>query len=335
MKIAIVGLGVAGTYLLRRLSVEHEVVGFERQPRENFMAICAWGTSRNHIKKFMANVDIDFDDYLLHLGENLILDNGRETSTIPIKGLCTYDKARLQLDMTKGHKVHYGVTPTVEDLAKDFDLIIDATGISRALLPPAERDEIVPCFEYRVRYNGRMPYEDFYVRVFPNTSGYLWYFPLNEGEVYVGAGHVSGRHVKEVNDFLTNNGGEIVVRYGKSVRLAPPEFLQPFTAGKVVGVGESIGTVFPMLGEGIIPSLECAEIFVQTLGDLKEYEKEVLRTFKPFSDMYKLVKLRQRNELSFSRHLPLIVRCHQYMKSREERFGLTIRKKDLLLILNA
>ncbi|MDW8062872.1 MAG: NAD(P)/FAD-dependent oxidoreductase [Candidatus Caldarchaeum sp.] len=335
MKIAVVGLGVAGTYLIRRLSEEHEVVGFDRQRRENFKAICAWGTSRNHIKQFLAKVDVDFDEYVLHIGENLILDNGRESSTIPIKGLCTYDKARLQLDMTKGYKVFYGVTPTVSDLEKEFDLIVDATGVSRSLLPPAEKDEIVPCFEYHVRYNGRMPYEDFYVRVFPNTSGYLWYFPLGEGEVYVGAGHVAGRHVQEVQNFLVSKGGEPIKRFGKSVRLAPPENLQPFTAGKVVGVGESIGTVFPMLGEGIIPSLECAEIFAQNLHDLNKYREEVLKTFKPFSDMYRLVKLRQKNELSFTRHLPLILRCYRYMKSREERFGLTIRKDDLMLILNA
>lgn len=335
MKIAVVGLGVAGTYLVRRLSQEHEVVGFDRQRRENFKAICAWGTSRYHIKKFLENVEVDFDEYVLHLGENLILDNGRESSTIPVKGLCTYDKVRLQLDMTKGYKVCYGVTPSAQELAREFDLIVDATGVSRSLLPPAEKDDVAPCFEYRVRYNGRMPYEDFYVRVFPNTSGYLWYFPLGSGEVYVGAGHISRAPVEEVKTFLVRHGGEPVVRYGKSVRLAPPEFLQPFTYCKVVGVGESIGTVFPMLGEGIIPSLECAEIFVQNLDNLDNYVKEVLKTFKPFSDMYQLVKLRQRNELSFTRHFPLIFRCYSYMKSREERFGLTIRKNDLMLILNA
>ncbi|MEM1947923.1 MAG: NAD(P)/FAD-dependent oxidoreductase [Candidatus Caldarchaeum sp.] len=335
MKIAVVGLGVAGSYLVRRLSVEHEVVGFERQRRETFKAICAWGTSRNHIKKLLDTVEVDFDDYVLHIGENLILDNGKKSSSIPMKGLCTYDKARLELNMTQGYKVFYGVTPTVEELCKKFDLIVDATGISRALLPPPRNDEIVPCFQYLVRYEGRMPYEDFYVKIFPNCAGYLWYFPLVNGDVYVGAGHVAGGHVTNVKQFLSQYGGKPFTRFGKSVRLAPPENLLPFAQGKVVGVGESIGTVFPMLGEGIIPSLECAEIFAQSLTDTYKYADEVLKTFKAFSDMYKLVKLRQRNELSFTKHLPLILRCYRYMKSREERFGLTIRKEDLLLILNA
>ena len=44
---------------------------------------------------------------------------------------------------------------------------------------------------------------------------------------------------------------------------------QPFTVGKVVGVGESIGTVYPMLGEGIIPSMQSVELLVENLDDLR------------------------------------------------------------------
>jgi flavin-dependent dehydrogenase len=335
LRIAVVGLGVAGSYLLRRLSLEHEVVGFDRQRRENFKAICAWGTSRNQIKKILQKVEIDFDEYVLHLGESLILDNGRETSTIPLIGLCTYDKKRLELDMTKGLKVFYGTTPTVKELEKDFDLIIDATGISRSLLPPAAHDEIVPCFQYRVNYNDKPPFEDFYVRIFSGWDGYLWFFPLGDGEAYVGAGHMKGKQVAEVNMFMKRYGGQPVEKLGKSVRIAPPEFMIPFSDGKVVGVGESIGTVFPLLGEGILPSLECAEIFAQTIGDGEAYRNKVLETFKPFSDMYRLIKLRQSNQLSLVRHMPLVLRCYRYMKEREERFGLVIRKSDLMLIINA
>ncbi|MEM0348979.1 MAG: NAD(P)/FAD-dependent oxidoreductase [Candidatus Caldarchaeum sp.] len=335
MRIAVVGLGVAGSYLLRRLSLEHEVVGFDRQRRENFKAICAWGTSRNQIKKILQKVEIDFDEYLLHLGDNLVLDNGKESSSIPLLGLCTFDKRRLELDMTKGYKVFYGTTPTLEDLRRDFDLIIDATGVSRTLLPPAPRDKIVPCFQYRVKYHGKMPFEDFYVRIFSSWDGYLWYFPLGDSEAYVGAGHMGGNHVAEVNTFINRYGGSPVEKMGKSVRIAPPELMTPFFDGKVVGVGESIGTVFPLLGEGILPSLECAEILAETLENREAYRRKVLETFKPFSDMYRLIQLRQNNQLSLTRHFPLVLRCYRYMKEREERFGLVIRRSDLMLIINA
>ena len=39
MKIAVVGIGVAGAYLMNRLSDDHDnqVVGFERMPKPNMM----------------------------------------------------------------------------------------------------------------------------------------------------------------------------------------------------------------------------------------------------------------------------------------------------------
>ncbi|MCS7129728.1 MAG: NAD(P)/FAD-dependent oxidoreductase, partial [Candidatus Caldarchaeum sp.] len=324
MKIAVVGLGVAGSYLLRRLSdLGHEVKGFERQPLEKFKAICAWGTSRNEIKKILQKVDFDFDDYLLHLGGSLTLDNGFRSSRIPLKGLCTYDKARLQLELVKGLNTAYGNPPDLDYLVSKFDIVVDATGVTRALLPRPYKDEVVPCFEYKVKYVNGRPYDDFYVRIFKGWTGYLWYFPLEEDTAYVGAGDMLSNQVREVNEFNSRHGGEIVVKQGKAVRITPPELSQPIVAGKVVGVGESIGTVFPMLGEGIVPSLECAELFVQNIEDLDAYVNQVLEVYKPFADVYRMVKLRQAGELSLVKHMPLVVRCYRFMKEREERFGMT------------
>jgi flavin-dependent dehydrogenase len=335
MRIAVVGLGVAGSYLMRRLSQQHEVVGFERQPREAFKAICAWGTSRHEMRKIFERVDFDFDEYLLHEGRSLILDNGRQTSSVPLKGLCTYEKARLQLDLTKGLKAFYGSVPDLGTLVRDFDLVVDATGVTRALLPRPVSDHIVPCFEYKVRYDGAMPFDDFYIRIFRNCSGYLWYFPLRGGDVFVGAGDTSNNHVKGVNSFLESKGGRAVERYGRAIRIAPPEYMKPFRVGKVVGVGESIGTVFPFVGEGILPSLECAEMLVECLDDLDEYERRVTEYFKPYTDIYRMVRLKQDGELSLVKHFPLIMKAYRYMKDREEYFGLEIRRSDLYLILNA
>ncbi|MEM4352851.1 MAG: hypothetical protein QXV68_04435, partial [Candidatus Caldarchaeum sp.] len=65
------------------------------------------------------------------------------------------------------------------------------------------------------------------------------------------------------------------------------------------------------------------------------YVEEVLHKFKPFADVYRMVKLKQRGELSLVKHMPLLMRCYRYMKEREDRFGLTIRYSDLQLILEA
>jgi flavin-dependent dehydrogenase len=47
----------------------------------------------------------------------------------------------------------------------------------------------------------------------------------------------------------------------------------------VVGVGESIGTVAPFTGEGIVHSLECARIFADSWPDPEQYTKSVLSRF--------------------------------------------------------
>ena len=49
MKIAVMGMGVAGSYLMARLkNSEHEVVGYERMPTERHDSICAWGTIKKN-----------------------------------------------------------------------------------------------------------------------------------------------------------------------------------------------------------------------------------------------------------------------------------------------
>ena len=42
MKIAVMGMGVAGSYLVSRLKNDHEVVGFERMDEIKHDSICAW-----------------------------------------------------------------------------------------------------------------------------------------------------------------------------------------------------------------------------------------------------------------------------------------------------
>jgi hypothetical protein len=47
----------------------------------------------------------------------------------------------------------------------------------------------------------------------------------------------------------------------------------------IVGVGESIGTVAPFTGEGIVYSLECAKMLAESWGDPVRYSRMVLARF--------------------------------------------------------
>ncbi len=333
MRIAVAGLGVAGSYLANRLGEKHEVVGFERQRFDRFDAVCAWGTSRHELRRLLAPTGIDFDKYILHDGRTMRVDLGSSMLEIPLKGLCTYDKHQLELDLVKERETHYGVRVTEEQLSKDgFDMIIDATGVHRDLLPKLKMDSVVPCIEYKVKYT-RTPTDDFYIKPFNRDSGYLWYFPLENGSSYVGAGDYFKQHMAKTEQYNTEHPGEVVKKIGRPIRVLSPKLCQPFYKGKVVGVGESIGTVFPILGEGIIPSLQCAEILLQTMPDFGRYTERVLKEFAIFHDIYKLVMLKIEGKFNLMRHSRLLLKTYRYMKEREERFGMTIRGNDLYRII--
>jgi flavin-dependent dehydrogenase len=338
MKIAVVGLGVAGSYLLNRLSSGHDVTGYEMQKEGEFQAVCAWGTSKNELSKIMKPLGIDFDKYIFFNGKEMAVDvGGGKVRKIPLIGLVTYDKHQLEVDLTKGKKAHYGVkaTPT---LLKDenYDMVIDCTSLHRAFLPKVEDDMWIPCVEYKLEYaKDHTPYKDFFIKPFEGLSGYFWYFPLEDGQAYVGAGDYHKHHNEFLDKFNSDNPGKVMKKIGRPIRITPPKYCEPFYLGNVVGCGESIGTVFPLLGEGIIPSLQCAELLCDNLNDLPAYRKAVLQKFEYFNYVYEIIKLKFDNKFSMVRHLPLMLKTYREMKKMEDRFGLKVRMNDFRDIISA
>lgn len=335
MKIAVAGIGVAGAYLMNRLSDLHDVqvVGFERMPQDQHDAVCAWATCENVMSGLARNCGLNFDDYLLHDGNHMRVDLGsKSTIDLKLKGMVSYDKLRLIQDMIKGTDIRFGRAPRKEELEPDFDTIIDATGFHRNYLPRLSNELWVPCVQYKVRYSpGKEPFDDFYLRSFPSMTGYFWYFPLGNGYAHVGAGDFMKDHNRYVNEFLRKNECEVLKKVGRPVRLTPPAACEPFTDGrKSVGVGESIGTVFPLLGEGIIPSTWCAELFVKNLHDMRAYRDEVIERFKVYALAFKFVKLKIEGRFSMARHGMEMLKIYQHMKGEEERYGMQVRMTDML-----
>ena len=68
--------------------------------------------------------------------------------------------------------------------------------------------------------------------------------------------------------------------------------------GKVVGVGESIGTVYALLGEGIIPSMQCVDIFLENMHDFKAYEKAI--------EKYDISELKIKNKEVIKNYSPCV-----------------------------
>lgn len=332
MKIAIVGLGVAGSYLASRLSKENEVVVFDRLSKDGFDAVCAWGTAKGGISKFAKDCGLNFEDYVVHNGREMQVNVNGDTVRIGLKGLCCFDKKRFITDLAEGQDVRFGQYVTKENLASDYDMVIDATGLIRPLLPKIKDDLLIPCVQYRVKYK-ELPFDDFYVKTFPTLSGYFWYFPLGDGTCHIGAGDYNHKHNEEIDSFLKRYPGEIVKKNGRPVRITPPSLCQPFYDGKIVGVGESIGTVYPMLGEGIIPSLQCAELLVENLQDLPRYREEVLKHFKVYDLVYRFIKSKIDGNFSLPLHAKSLWTIYRYMRTREDRYGMEIRMLKIMKIV--
>ncbi|TLX86848.1 MAG: NAD(P)/FAD-dependent oxidoreductase, partial [Thaumarchaeota archaeon] len=72
MKLAIVGAGVAGSYLGNRLQrLGHQIEIFEATKKESHWPVCAWGASKNMLETFSKNAGLNFDNYVLHYGKKL------------------------------------------------------------------------------------------------------------------------------------------------------------------------------------------------------------------------------------------------------------------------
>jgi len=337
MKIAVVGIGVAGAYLMNRLSDDHDnhVVGFERMPQDQHDAVCAWATCKNVMAGLAKNCGINFDDYVLHEGRHMKVDLGdKDNVDIKLRGMVSYDKLQLIQDMVKGTEIKFGRAPRKDELESDFDVIVDSTGFHRNYLPRLENEMWIPCVQYKVKYpSGREPFDDFYLKSFPSMSGYFWYFPLGNGSAHIGAGDFLKNHNRFVGEFLNTHDCEIIKKVGRPVRLTPPASCEPFTDGKKsVGVGESIGTVYPLLGEGIIPSTWCAELFVKNMDDLQAYRDAVLEKFRVYSLVFKFIQLKIAGKFSMVKHGMNMLKLYRHMKSEEERYGMEIRMADMLKV---
>jgi flavin-dependent dehydrogenase len=290
MKVAIAGAGIAGGYLARLLEqndihpdlydcIDHRTACKCRS--------CGWGAPTD-IRRYLSSVDLDLADYLMNTMGDVNFDG-----IVAKTPLCTINKPRLLQDLTWGQKVQdHHILPGEMDT---YDVLVDATGIARALLPPCKSDLTLPTLQYRVSAesrNGDRLEAGVYGEQIPGL-GYVWVFPLAKNQFHIGVGGI-GLERKE--DILERFFSEMTDRFVFTplcsccgvVRVASPYYSTPFysyrhrsdgTVQPVIGVGESIGTVSPFTGEGIVYSLQCAKILSDLWPDEKAYASKVLSTF--------------------------------------------------------
>jgi len=262
MRVAIAGAGMSGAYL-RRLLLEkgieaslHDVPKTNRCRRRP----CAWGFSPDAEYARLVSRFLRPDDYVLMRTDALLID-GAEAGADAVM----VDKPALLAGLIGDAEVS---EEPIDPLK--FDRVVDATGVERAYLGPVDgRDLVAECRQVRMRDLDDGP-PSFKL----TAAGYEWSFPLGGGERHVGFGSLA----PGAEEWDAGPGARMCGCRSR-IRVSSPRGSLPFVRGNVVGVGEAIGTVGPLAGDGNVYAMQSAEILMRNWGDLEAYEDEITRTF--------------------------------------------------------
>jgi flavin-dependent dehydrogenase len=290
MNIAIAGAGISGGYLANLLGqrgISPDVYdGMDHDTRCRCRS-CGWGVPGD-IGTYLADIGLDLNEYLIEPMSPMNFDG-----LVAKTPLCTIDKPRLLRNFSKAIRLKRQNLGQEE--AEDYDIVVDATGITRAFLPPCRSDLTLPTLQHRVAVEPHKS-ERLGAGVYGNRIpglGYLWIFPVGNHHYHIGIGGIGfGRLDSLLERFYRDSDG----RYSFTtlcscdglIRVASPYYSTPFytrrtrkdgTSQVIVGIGESIGTVSPFTGEGIVYSLECARIFADSIPDYEHYTTSVLARF--------------------------------------------------------
>ena len=276
MKLAIAGMGVAGSFLFRLLSKAGytDIDCYEvKQKTACKIASCAFGVYRKPLLTLLKLVNLNAEKYILNLFDEIYVDG-----VIASCDLCTINKPQLLKDLIGEQKVD--ILDDGEKIFTDnaiYDLVVDATGYARAYLPPIKDDLVIPTVQYRVRSEEYLP-----PRMDGGGLGYGWIFELGNNEYHIGLGSLNDkpaeRFKKIYGDLIKKS--EVICKCKSHVRLLTPKYAMPIVSGNIVGVGEAAGAMVPMCGAGIITSMEAAKLLANNIENIPQYEKEVISKFK-------------------------------------------------------
>jgi len=324
MKIAIAGAGTTGAYayrLLKKRGLHADV--YQRDCRTACgINPCAWGTSLDFVE-FVGAAGLDAGKYLLQATDHVWMDDVR----IP-GDLMTFDKPALIQDLLKGATVRKDPLDVTA-----YDRVIDATGISRRYLPPIEGDVLLPCIQRRIETSE--PLEN---RIKLGGVGYAWIFPLARHGYHIGCGSLAGDPKAYLTSLgWTENRGrnpskKVLCACSGRVRLTGPRASQPFVAGdtpqKIWGVGESIGCVAPLAGDGVVPGMKSVQLLMGNWESPEAYTKSILKEFQWMEEERQVIdKLLTTGSLG--------IKDAWVLKKNSRRMGMRVGVKEAAALLRA
>ncbi|MGE4542494.1 MAG: hypothetical protein AB7D06_00160 [Pedobacter sp.] len=322
MKVAIAGAGITGAYLFRMLENQGcEVHLYDRRKNTGCgLTPCAWGTSTDFIE-LVSNAGLDGNKYILQRLDHLQMDEIRVRAE-----LLTIDKPRLIKDLLRDTSPNLAPLPFA-----DYDRVIDATGVARALLPPVADDLVLNCRQGLVQSDQALPN-----RIKLGGIGYAWCFPLDDNRYHIGCGnllHDPGQFLEQLGwiDHLSASGtGRVLCRCDGGIRLTGPHLSQPFVTKRfeteIWGIGEAIGCVASLAGDGIVPGLRSVQLLLAAWHDPTQYRQAVLDEFHWMREERAIIeRLRQGQGVG--------LRQARVLRKNSQRMGMTVGLRHAITLL--
>ncbi len=287
--LVIIGAGPAGSalaYLARRV-FNTNIVVYEALKRPGLKA-CGWGLLRS-VEEYIGNVPRetvlnDIKGFKIFVDDELIVEyTSRRTIAYMIDRPLLMEKLLEQSDA----EVFLGRRVSLEGMLEEFKgyLPVIATGFQWR---PFKR-RLILGIEYRVE-NAKIDDLDFMEAwTWSGLIGYLWVFPFNEREAHIGVGGVlSYNELKSLLDrFLRENNRfrNARIKYQISGYVTVNGLEKAFLHDNAPVIGEAMGAVLPLTGEGMRPSMISAWSLVKALkrGDWRLYTRFFEKTSIPDS----------------------------------------------------
>lgn len=316
-KIAIAGAGMTGAYLYRLLHRQGDRIDvYDVGPQTRCgLSSCAWGTSRG-FAELVADAGLAAADYILDRPGYVLIDDLKIRAD-----LMTFDKPKLIRDLLGGAPIkHANLDPG------KYERVIDATGVARAFLPTITDDIVLQCVQYRLK--SSQPLEN---QINLGKIGYAWCFPLSGGCYHIGCGSLVADPRARIDALGMREkppGGHqtVICECSGSIRLAGPQAAVPFVVDHIWGVGEAIGCVAPLAGDGIIPGMKSVQFLMRHWNDPEGYTRAVLQEFDWIRGERRVIEKLRNSK-------PLGIRDALVLKKNSKRMGMQIKLTDAIKIL--
>jgi len=278
MKTAIIGAGINGLYLARKLAERGEEATVFEKRDEIGKEVCS-GLFSERILDFIPEsrplIENEIKSVLIHLSKKTLkIDFSRKFLVMSHYEL---DKLAAGLAEKAGAKIVFGrLIEGPDSVRNEADRIIGCDGplsVVRKKLNLAEPD-------YRLAIQGFIPEEDDsdFVETWPVKSGFIWKIPRKKETEYgiiIRPSDLAER--QKFEEFLDRNNLKLQRVQGAVV---PQGFCLPKNP-TITLCGDAAGLTKPWSGGGVIWGLMAADLLLKSFPDFLKYQKEAKRFFFP------------------------------------------------------